>query len=58
MCAIVVKRGDETLAEEVVEFRYEDGVLRLKRLFSEEIVLEGVKRFEWRERDDTLRILE
>jgi len=46
------------LAEEVVEFRFEDGVLRLKRLFSEEIVLEGVKRFEWRERDDTLRILE
>lgn len=58
MCAIVVKRGDETLAEEVVEFRYEDGVLRLRRLFAEEVILEGVKRFEWRERDDTLRILE
>lgn len=58
MCAIVVKRGNETLAEEVVEFRYEDGVLRLKRLFAEEVVLENVRKFEWRERDDTLRILE
>ncbi len=54
----MVKRGDETLAEEVVEFRYEDGVLRLRRLFAKEIVLEGVKKFEWRERDDTLHILE
>lgn len=58
MCAITVKRGEEVVAEEVVEFRYEDGVLRLKRLFAEEIVLLNVKRFEWRERDDTLRVLE
>lgn len=58
MCAITVKRGEEVVAEEVVEFRYEDGILRLKRLFAEEIVLFDVKRFEWRERDDTLRVLE
>ncbi|MGB9861110.1 MAG: hypothetical protein ACPLRP_02130 [Candidatus Bipolaricaulaceae bacterium] len=58
MCAIVVKRGEETVAEEVVEFHYEDGVLVLRRLFSEEIVLKNVRRFEWREKDDTLRILE
>ena len=58
MCAIVVKRGEETVAEEVVEFHYEDGTLRLKRLFSEEIVLKNVRRFEWHEKDDTLRILE
>lgn len=57
MCAIVVKKGDETLAEEVVEFCYEDRVLRLKGLFAEEILLEGVKEFVWSERDDTLRIL-
>lgn len=58
MCAIVVKKRDETLAEEVVEFRYENGTLRLRRLFAEEIVLQGVKKFEWHERDDTLIILE
>jgi len=58
MCAIVVKRGEETVAEEVVEFYYEEGTLRLRRLFSEEIVLQNVRRFEWREKDDTLRILE
>lgn len=58
MCAITVKRGEEVLAEEVVEFRYENGVLRLKKLFAEEIVVQDVKRFEWREKDDTLRILE
>ncbi|MGB9757682.1 MAG: hypothetical protein ACP5LJ_04325 [Candidatus Bipolaricaulaceae bacterium] len=58
MCAIVVKRGEETVAEEVVEFHYEDGVLVLRRLFAEEIVLKNVRRFEWREKDDTLRILE
>lgn len=58
MCAITVKRGEEVLAEEVVEFRYENGVLRLKRLFAEELVIRDVKRFEWREKDDTLRILE
>lgn len=57
MCAITVKRGDEVLAEEVVEFHYEDGVLRLKRLFAEEIVVADVKRLVWREEDDTLRIL-
>lgn len=58
MCAIVVKRGEETVAEEVVEFRYENGVLKLKRLFAEEIVLENVRKFEWHEKDDTLIILE
>lgn len=58
MCAIVVKRGEETVAEEVVEFCYEDGVLRLKPLFSEEIVVPGVRKFEWHEKDDVLRILE
>ncbi|MGQ9700601.1 MAG: hypothetical protein ACUVQS_06055 [Candidatus Bipolaricaulaceae bacterium] len=58
MCAIVVKRGEETIAEEVVEFRYEDGTLKLKRLFREEIMVENVKKFEWHERDDTLVILE
>lgn len=58
MCAIVVRRGEDVVAEEVVEFRFEEGVLRLKRLFAEEIVLEGVKKFEWREKDDTLYILE
>jgi len=58
MCAITVKRGEEILAEEVVEFRYEHGVLRLKKLFAEEIVIQDVKSFEWREKDDTLRILE
>ncbi len=58
MCAIAVKRGEDILAEEVVEFRYEDGALRLKKLFAEELVLRNVRRFEWREKDDTLRILE
>lgn len=58
MCAITVKRGEEVLAEEVVEFVYENGVLRLKRLFADEIVLDNVKRFVWQEKDDTLRILE
>lgn len=57
MCAIVVHRGEEKLAEGVVEFRYEDGTLILKRLFSEDLRIPGVRRFEWRERDDTLRIL-
>ncbi len=57
MCAITVRRGEEVVAEEVVEFRYEDGVLRLKKFFAEEIVLENVKRFVWREKDDTLHIL-
>lgn len=58
MCAIVVKRGEETIAEEVVEFRYERGTLKLKQLFREEIVVEGVEKFEWHEQDDTLVILE
>lgn len=58
MCAITVKRGEEILAEEVVGFCYEDGVLRLKKLFAEELVLRNVRRFEWAEKDDTLRILE
>lgn len=58
MCAIVVKRGEETIAEEVVEFHYEGGTLKLKRLFREEIMVKNVKKFEWRERDDTLVILE
>jgi hypothetical protein len=42
----------------VIEFRYEEGKLILRRLFEGELKLEGVKRFEWREKDDTLRILE
>ncbi|MGQ9478111.1 MAG: hypothetical protein ACUVRH_06465 [Candidatus Bipolaricaulia bacterium] len=58
MCEIVVLRHGEKLAEGVIEFRYEDGKLILRRLFEEELELEGVKRFEWREKDDTLRILE
>ncbi len=57
MCAITVRKGDDLLAEEVVEFRYEDGTLTLKKLFSAEIRVENVRRFEWSERDDTLRIL-
>lgn len=58
MCEIIVLKGEEKLAEGVIEFRYEDGKLILRRLFEEELELEGVKRFEWQERDDTLRILE
>lgn len=58
MCAITVKRGEEVLAEEVVEFQYDAGILRLKKLFAEELVIENVKRFVWQEKDDTLRILE
>ncbi len=54
MCAITVKRGEETIAEGVVEFIYDQGILILRRLFEEEIRLEGVKALEWRERDDTL----
>lgn len=57
MCAIVVRKGNDLLADEVVEFRYEDGTLILKKLFSEDIRIENVRRFEWSERDDTLRIL-
>lgn len=57
MCAITVRKGDDLLAEEVVEFRYEAGTLTLKKLFSAEIRVENVRRFEWSERDDTLRIL-
>lgn len=58
MCEIAVWKSEEKLAEGVIEFRYDDGKLTLKRLFEEEIELEGVKRFEWREKDDTLRIFE
>ncbi len=54
MCAITVRRGETKIAEGVVEFRYEKGVLVLRRLFEEEIRLEGVKALEWRERDDTM----
>jgi hypothetical protein len=57
MCAITVRKGDDLLADEVVEFRYEDGTLTLRKLFSADIRLENVRRFEWSERDDTLRIL-
>ncbi len=58
MCEITVLKGEKKLAEGVIEFRYEEGKLILRRLFEEELKLEGVKRFEWREKDDTLRILE
>jgi predicted RNA-binding protein len=58
MCEITVKKGEEKLAEGVIEFRYEEGKLILRRLFEGELKLEGIKRFEWREKDDTLRILE
>ncbi len=54
MCAITVRRGETKIAEGVVEFHFENGVLILRRLFEEEIRLEGVKALEWRERDDTL----
>lgn len=57
MCAIVVRKGDELLADEVVEFSYEDGTLVLKKLFAPEVRLENVRSFVWSERDDTLRIL-
>lgn len=57
MCAIVVRKGEELVADEVVEFRYEDGTLTLKKLFSPEVRIEKVRHFQWSERDDTLRIL-
>jgi altronate dehydratase len=57
MCAIVVRKGDEVIADEVVEFTYSDGTLVLKKLFSPEIRVENVRSFQWSERDDTLRIL-
>ncbi|HIC95873.1 TPA: CooT family nickel-binding protein [Candidatus Bipolaricaulota bacterium] len=58
MCEIVVLKEGKKIAEGVIEFRYEEGRLILRRLFEEELELKGVKRFEWREKDDTLRILE
>ena len=58
MCEIVVLKEGKKIAEGVIEFRYGEGRLILRRLFEEELELKGVKRFEWREKDDTLRILE
>jgi len=57
MCAIAVRKGNDLLADEVVEFRYEGGTLTLKKLFSADIRVENVRSFEWSERDDTLLIL-
>jgi hypothetical protein len=58
MCQITVYKGEEKIGEEIIEFRYDNGVLILKKLFKEEIELKGVKRFEWREKDDILKILD
>lgn len=57
MCAIVVRKGNDVVASEVVAFSYDSGTLVLKKLFSPDIRIENVRRFEWSERDDTLRIL-
>ncbi len=57
MCEISVYKGEEKLAENVTEFIFEDGKLSFKRLFEPDQVIEKVTHFQWREQDDTLRIL-
>ncbi len=56
MCEITVYKGEDKIAENVTEFRFEDGKLLLKRLFEPDTVIENVTCFQWREKDDTLRI--